>query len=256
MTQTANLEILTHDAIPFRHGFFTRKGGASTGIYAGLNCGVGSSDHAEAVATNRARVAAAMDADLTDLIGVHQVHSPDVVTVSGPLPDPRPQADALVTATEGLVLTILTADCQPVLFADAKAGVIGAAHAGWRGTRDGVLEATLEAMERLGARREDTVAVIGPTISQAAYEVGQEFIEAFIDDDRDTARFFAGSANPGRAMFDLPGYALWRLRAAGVGQAEWTRHCTYRDEERFFSYRRTTHRGEADYGRLLSAIRL
>lgn len=256
MTQSAKLEILTHEAIPFRHGFFTRKGGASTGIYAGLNCGAGSADQPEAVALNRARVAAAMGADPADLVGVHQVHSPDVVTVTGPLPDPRPQADALVTATEGLVLTILTADCQPVLFADPGARVIGAAHAGWRGTRDGVLEATLDAMETLGAHRADVVAVIGPTISQAAYEVGQEFIEGFIDDDRETARFFSASANPGRAMFDLPGYALWRLRAAGVGHAEWTRHCTYRDEERFFSYRRTTHRGDADYGRLLSAIRL
>lgn len=256
MTQTAALEILTHEAIPFRHGFFTRKGGASSGIFAGLNCGVGSSDQAEAVALNRARVAEAMGVAPGGLVGLHQVHSPDVITVTGPLPDPRPQADALVTATEGLVLTILTADCQPVLFADAKARVIGAAHAGWRGTRDGVLETTLDAMEVLGANRADIVAVIGPTISQAAYEVGQEFIESFIDDDRESARFFAASTNPGRAMFDLPGYALGRLRAAGVGHAEWTRHCTYRDEDRFFSYRRTTHRGEADYGRLISAIRL
>jgi YfiH family protein len=167
----------------------------------------------------------------------------------------RPRADAMVTATPGLVLGVLTADCQPVLFADAKAGVIGAAHAGWRGTFDGVLEATVGAMERLGATRGDITAVIGPTISQPAYEVGPEFFETFIDDDRDNARFFVNGQN-GRYLFDLPAFGLSRLRAAGVGHAEWTRHCTYRDPERFFSFRRTTHAGEADYGRLISAIRL
>lgn len=256
MTQTSQLEFITSDALEgLRHGFFTRKGGASSGIFAGLNCGPGSSDLAEVVAINRARVAEAMGATPADLVTVHQVHSPDVVTVSAPHAGPAPQADALVTATPGLVLGVLTADCQPVLFADRTAGVIGAAHAGWRGSKDGVLEATLEAMESLGAARDRITAVIGPTISQAAYEVGPEFVYSFIDEDRETARFFAQGAGD-RALFDLPGYALWRLRAAGVGHAEWTRHCTYRDSARFYSYRRTTHLGEADYGRLISCIRL
>lgn len=249
------LEILTSDALPARHGFFTRKGGASSGIFAGLNCGPGSSDLAEVVSINRARVADAMGIAPDALVTVHQVHSPQVVTVTGPAQGDRPRADAMVTATPGLGLGILTADCQPVLFADAAAGVIGAAHAGWRGTFDGVLEATVDAMETLGAKRADITAVIGPTISQAAYEVGPEFFETFTDDDRDNARFFINGVN-GRYLFDLPAFGLSRLRAAGVGHAEWTRHCTYRDPARFFSYRRTTHAGEADYGRLISVIRL
>ena len=167
----------------------------------------------------------------------------------------RIAADAMVTNVPGIGLGILTADCQPVLFADAEAGVIGAAHAGWRGARDGILEATVDAMEALGARRAQIHAVIGPTISQAVYEVGPEFHESFTEDDPASRRFFV----PGKAdrfLFDLPGYGLWRLRNAGVGEAEWTHHCTYRDPERFYSFRRTTHAGEADYGRLISAIRL
>ena len=248
------LEIITSDAIAPRHGFFTRKGGASSGIFAGLNCGTGSSDQAEIVAINRARVAGAMGSDVDHLVTVHQVHSADVVAVNAPLRD-RPRADALVTATPGLVLAVLTADCQPVLFADARAGVIGAAHAGWKGAKDGVLEATLDAMEALGATRAGITAVVGPCISQTAYEVGQEFFEAFTDDTPDARRFFI-NGNGDRMLFDLPSYGLWRLRQAGVGHAEWTRHCTYRDPARFYSYRRTTHAGEADYGRLISVIRL
>jgi len=248
------LEIITSDALAARHGFFTRKGGASSGIFAGLNCGTGSSDQAEIVAINRARVAEAMGLGVEALVSVHQVHSPDVVTVTGPLAD-RPRADAMVTATPGLALAVLTADCQPVLFADARAGVIGAAHAGWKGVRDGVMEATLAAMEALGARRADIAAVVGPCISQTAYEVGQEFFEAFTDDDMEARRFFV-NGNGDRYLFDLPSYGLWRLREAGVGHAEWTRHCTYRDPSRFYSYRRTTHAGEADYGRQISVIRL
>ena len=253
MPQTAQLEILTSDALEgVTHGFFTRKGGASSGIFAGLNCGTGSSDLAEVVQINRARVAAAMGGPL---VTVHQVHSPDVATITGVQTGSAAQADAMVTAVPSLVLGILTADCQPVLFADRAAGVVGAAHAGWRGTRDGVLEATLTAMEALGAKREAITAVIGPTISQAAYEVGPEFVEGFVDDDHEAGRFFAQGSGD-RALFDLPGYALWRLRAAGIGHAEWTRHCTYRDPARFYSYRRTTHAAEADYGRLISCIRL
>jgi YfiH family protein len=250
------LEILTSPALdPIRHGFFTRKGGASSGIFAGLNCGPGSSDLAEVVAINRARAAAAMGVGPDHLVTVHQVHSPDVVALTAPPPGPRPKADALVTATPGIALAVLTADCQPILFADPKARVIGAAHGGWRGTRDGVLEATLDAMEALGANRANIRAVIGPTISQAAYEVGPEFLQTFLDEDAGNARFFAQGSGD-RTLFDLPAYGLHRLRAAGVGHAEWTRHCTYRDTDRFYSFRRTTHAAEADYGRLISAIRL
>ncbi len=248
------LEIITSDALLPRHGFFTRKGGASSGIFAGLNCGTGSSDQAEIVAINRARVAEAMGLPVEALVSVHQVHSPDVVTVTAPLSD-KPRADAMVTATPGLALAVLTADCQPVLFADAAAGVIGAAHAGWKGAQGGVLEATLDAMEALGARRGKIAAVIGPCISQPAYEVGQEFFENFTDDAPETRRFFINGAGD-RYLFDLPSYGLWRLREAGVGHAEWTRHCTYADPARFYSYRRTTHAGEVDYGRLISVIRL
>ena len=256
MPQTPTMEIITAEALaPLRHGFFTRKGGASSGIFAGLNCGTGSSDISEVVAINRNRVAEAMGAPITQLVTVHQTHSADVAVVDGPHRGETPKADAMVTATPGVVLGILTADCQPVLFADPQAGVIGAAHAGWRGTKEGILEATLEAMEGLGARRGNITAVIGPTISQAAYEVGPEFVYGFLDDDRESARFFAQGQGD-RALFDLPAYALWRLRAAGVGHAEWTRHCTYRDPERFYSFRRTTHLKEADYGRLISCIRL
>lgn len=249
------LEILTHDALSsFRHGFFTRRGGASSGIFAGLNCGPGSSDLREAVTINRERAAAAIGLTPRELVGVHQVHSAEVVTVTAPLAAPV-RADAMVTRVPGLALTVLTADCQPVLFADARSGVVGAAHAGWRGTLSGVLEATLDAMEALGARRSDTVAIIGPTISQRAYEVGPEFLDMFLAEDPSYARFFAGCTGD-RVQFDLPGFGLHRLREAGVGYAEWTRHCTYSDPDRFFSFRRSVHRHEADYGRLLSAIRL
>lgn len=249
------LEIITSTALsPIRHGFFTRKGGASSGIFHGLNCGPGSTDQAQAVAINRERVAAAMQVPPDHLQTLHQVHSAEVITLTAPLTT-RPQADAMVTATPGLALGILTADCQPVLFADPIAGVIGAAHAGWRGVKDGVLEATLTAMEALGASRDRTSAIIGPCISQAAYEVGPEFVESFIDDNPDHARFFAGGSD-GRAQFDLPAFGLARLRDAGVAHAEWTRHCTYSDAGRFFSFRRTTHKGEADYGRLIAVIRL
>ena len=249
------LEILTADSLAdFRHGFFTRRGGASSGVFSGLNCGAGSSDQSEIVSINRARVAAAMQVEPDNMLGVHQVHSADVIPATGPLPE-RPRADALVTATPGLALSVLTADCQPVLFGDARAGVIGAAHAGWRGALDGVLEATIDAMEALGAKRQDIRAVIGPSISQAAYEVGPEFIDDFIVEDPQNGQFFANGLN-GHYQFDLPAYGLHRLRRAGVGQAEWTRHCTYGDPDRFYSYRRSTHAGEADYGRLISVIRL
>jgi hypothetical protein len=250
-----SLDIITSRLLdPLRHGFFGREGGASSGIFAGLNCGQGSTDQAEAVTINRARVAQSMGVEAEALVGVHQVHSADVVTVEGPIPV-RPRADAMVTRVPGLALSILTADCQPALFADREAGVIGAAHAGWKGTVNGILEATLDAMEQLGARRDRTVVVIGPTISQRAYEVGPEFMDALLAEDPSAARFFANGQGD-RLLFDLPGYGLRRLRDAGVAEAEWTRHCTYSDPRRFFSYRRSVHGREADYGRLIAAIRL
>lgn len=250
-----SLQALKADSLnQSRHGFFTRIGGASSGIYEGLNCGVGSSDDAEIVTRNRAKVAEAMDVAPDALVGVHQYHSDAVVTVTSPGPE-RPKADAMVSNTQGIALGILTADCQPVLFADTQAGVIGAAHAGWKGALDGVLSRTVDAMESLGAKRENIAAAIGPCISQAAYEVGPEFFEDFIAQDQTFTRFFANGKED-RLQFDLPGFGLHMLREAGVGQAEWIGHCTYADEERFYSYRRTTHRRENDYGRLISVIRL
>ncbi|MEM6824689.1 MAG: peptidoglycan editing factor PgeF [Pseudomonadota bacterium] len=250
------LEILTSDLLNrAQHGFFTRRGGASSGVFGGLNCGLGSSDQSEVVAINRARVAQAMGVPPKHLVSVHQVHSPDVVTADGPIEGVPPRADAIVTSRPGVALAILTADCLPVLFADPAAGVIGVAHAGWKGALAGVLEATLDAMETLGADRATIHAVLGPAISQANYEVGPEFFDAFREADPENARFFSDGAGD-RMLFDLPGYALSRLRRAGVGEAAWTRHCTYSDPERFFSYRRSVHRKEADYGRLISVIRL
>lgn len=247
------LEILTADSLaPLRHGFFTRKGGASSGIFSGLNCGFGSTDQTEIVAINRARAADAIGVTADQLAGVHQVHSGDAVPLTTP-PEPKPKADAMVTATPGVALSVLTADCQPVLFADADAGVIGAAHAGWKGAQAGVLEATVDAMAALGAARDNIHAVIGPSISQRAYEVGPEFFDLFLDEDPENTRFFAGGDGD-RMHFDLPGYGLMRLRAAGVASAEWTRHCTYFDPERFYSYRRSVHQKDPDYGRLISAI--
>lgn len=250
------LEIITADVLDgVRHGFFTRKGGASSGVFAGLNCGLGSSDQSEAVLINRTRVADAMEIGIDALLTLHQTHSRDVLRVNGVVPAGQEKADGMVTATPGIALGVLTADCQPVLFHDPEAHVIGAAHAGWRGARDGILEATLDAMEALGAERYRIRAVIGPTISQASYEVGPEFFEDFFGADEANARFFTHGVD-GRYLFDLPGYGLHRLREAGIGHVEWTRHCTYRDEERFYSYRRSVHRREADYGRLIATIRL
>lgn len=249
------LEILTAETLaPIRHGFFTRAGGASSGVFSGLNCGTGSSDQTEIVAINRARVADAMGVTASHLIGVHQVHSAEAIHVTGPL-DSKPRADALVTRTPGVALSILTADCQPVLLADAQSGVIGAAHAGWKGAQAGILEATIDAMVTLGAERRQIHAAIGPTISQRAYEVGPEFFDIFLTEDHENTQFFAGGDGD-RMHFDLPGYGLSRLRAAGIASAEWTRHCTYFDSDRFFSYRRSVHNKDPDYGRLIATIAL
>ena len=239
-----------------RHGFFTRDGGVSRGLYAGLNVGIGSHDDAAAVRENRRRAAAALGSDRADVTTPYQVHSADVHVATGPFPSDiaeKPRCDGIVTAMPGLPIGVVTADCGPVLFADPDAGVVGAAHAGWKGAVGGVLEATLDAMEGLGARRGWIVAVLGPSISQASYEVGPDFVERF--GEAEARRWFVPSAKPGHAMFDLPGYVVCRLQEAGV-RASWTGHCTYADEDAFFSYRRTTHRGEPDYGRQLAAIML
>jgi len=248
MTELAPITVRPFDGLP--HGFFTRQGGVSTGLYDSLNGGQGSRDHAEAVAENRARIARHLGVEA--LVTVYQVHSPIAVPVEAPFAPP-PEADAMVTRTPGLAIGVLVADCTPVLFADREARVVGAAHAGWKGALAGVLEATLDAMEALGADRSRMIAVLGPTISQRAYEVGPEFVELFLDDDPQTARFFAAGQGD-RAQFDLPGYVLARLRAADIGAAEWTGHCTYSDPARFYSYRRSCHRDEPDYGRLVAAI--
>ncbi|TCM58479.1 hypothetical protein C8J36_101380 [Rhizobium sp. PP-F2F-G48] len=236
------------------HGFFTRAGGVSEGLYAGLNVGLGSRDARAHVEENRARVAAWFGQPVERLATVHQIHSPDVVTIGADYDGTRSEADALVTTTPGIVLGVLSADCGPVLFADARAGVIGAAHAGWKGALTGVLENTIAAMLALGATRSDIHACLGPSIGPANYEVGPEFVERFRAQDASYDRFFKPSERAaGHAMFDLPAFTLDRLSAAGV-KAETLDLCTYEDEARFFSYRRTTHRSEPDYGRQISAI--
>jgi hypothetical protein len=239
------------------HGFFTREGGVSGGLYASLNGGMGSNDDRAHVLENRRRMAAVLNVGPERFLNVWQVHSPDCVTVTGPFPDAeRPKADAMATATPGLALAVATADCGPVLFADPAARVIGAAHAGWRGAIGGVLESTLAAMERLGARRGGIAVALGPMLSQANYEVGQEFVARFVDEAPDNADFFRAAARDGHAMFDLPGYIRRRLGAAGIARIDDLARCTYAEDGLFYSYRRATHRGEADYGRLLAAIAL
>jgi YfiH family protein len=236
------------------HAFFTREGGVSEGVYSSLNGGVGSSDAPASVAENRARMAGALGLPSERLLVPYQVHSPDVVTVSAPWSE-RPRCDGIVTATPGLGLGVTGADCGMILFADAEARVIGGAHAGWKGARNGVVEATVAAMVALGATAAGVVAVLGPCIAQASYEVGPEFVEAFAGDP-EARDYFRPSRNAGRAMFDLHGYIGLRARRAGVGVFVDLELDTYADEARFFSYRRKTHRGEADYGRLVSAIAL
>lgn len=235
------------------HGFFTRKGGVSDGLYASLNVGLGSSDDPALVRENRARVARRLGVAPTHLVTQYQVHSAEARIVREPVGDDRPEADGLVTDVPGLAIGVLTADCGPVLFADPEARVIGAAHAGWQGAFGGILESTIERMIEIGARRDNIVAVLGPSISQKNYEVGPEFIERFRLADPKNDRYFAPSARERHAQFDLNAYTVHRLRAAGVGAMQVDR-CTYAEEELFFSYRRTTHRKEPDYGRQISAI--
>jgi YfiH family protein len=248
-----SLESLAADGI--RHGFFTRLGGVSEGIFASLNCGFGSADSAERVAENRRRVLAALDLPPGRLATCFQVHSAEVVVVDEVWRhEESPRADALVTRVPGIALGILTADCAPVLFADPEARVAGAAHAGWRGALGGVLEATVEAMERLGARRERLRAGIGPAIGRASYEVGPEFAAPFLANTPENARFFAAGTRPGHPHFDLAGYVASRLQRLGIRRIELSSGDTAAEPDRFFSYRRSRLLGEPGYGRELSAI--
>lgn len=248
------IDVVRAPAIPVPHAFLGRTGGVSAGIFASLNVGLGSSDTPEAVHENRARALASIGAQT--LVTVHQVHSPDVVTVTAPIPvAARPQADAMVTALPGLALGILTADCAPVLFADSDAGVIGAAHAGWKGAISGVLGNTVAAMEALGANRDRIVAAIGPCIARRSYEVDAGFFRRFAETDPDYVAFFT-PGREGHHQFDLEGFAASRLAAAGLRTVVALGQDTYSQAARYFSYRRTTHAGEPDYGRQLSLIAL
>jgi YfiH family protein len=242
-------------AIPgLRHAFFTRDGGASDGIYQSLNGGMGSQDDPAHVTENRRRMAAHLGVAPTHFLTAFQIHSPDVVAAAAPWePASRPRVDAIVTRTEGLAIGVTAADCGPILLVDPSARVIGAAHAGWKGALTGVLESTIAAMEKLGAERAGIVAAIGPLIRQHSYEVGSEFVERFVDADAENALFFIPSARAGHAMFDLAGFIRMRLENAGVLMIDDVGIDTYSDE-RFYSYRRSVHRGEPDYGRHVHAI--
>jgi polyphenol oxidase len=237
------------------HGFFTRQGGYSSGIFSSLNCGLGSGDDVALVTKNRSKVADDLGVAPSHLVSAYQVHSADVIVVDAPFVE-RPKVDGLVTNKRGLALGILTADCGPVLFADHKIGVIGACHAGWKGALSGVTDSTILAMEGLGANRQNIVAMLGPTISQKAYEVGPEFPNPFLEQNTSNKKYFISSLKNDHYMFDLPAYLVDRMKVFGVGQVFDSGLCTYSDSERFFSYRRTTHLQENDYGRLISAIAL
>lgn len=237
------------------HGFLGRRGGVSSGIHAGLNVGLGSEDAAEVVAENRRRATEAVLPD-AQLVTLFQVHSAEAVVVTQSFEQAlRPHADALVTDRPGLALGILTADCAPVLLADREAGVVGAAHAGWKGAIGGVTDSTLAAMEQLGARRERISAAVGPCIARASYEVDADFVRRFAEADPENERFFTDTRE-GHAQFDLEAYVVHRLASAGVRRIEALGLDTYADPERFFSYRRATHRGEPDYGRQIAIIGL
>jgi purine-nucleoside/S-methyl-5'-thioadenosine phosphorylase / adenosine deaminase len=253
MLQASSLATLDR----IRHAFFTRSGGVSQGVYASLNGGVGSNDAPDKVAENRARMATTLGVNPDRLLTPYQIHSPDVVVADKPWTrENRPRADAIVTRVPRLAIGVSTADCGPLLLADSEAGVVGAAHAGWRGALTGVIEATIATMERIGADRGRITAALGPTIRQPNYEVGPEFVERFVAADPGNARFFTASQRTEHAMFDLTGYIAERVRQAGIVQFEDLGLCTYAEPERFFSYRRTTLRTEPDYGRHINAIAL
>ena len=257
MTAAETLRAATLELPGVAHAFFTRRGGVSEGVYASLNGGVGSRDEPDAVRANRARMAAALAIAPERLAIPYQVHSADALAITAPFRrEARPRCDALVTATPGLGLGVTGADCGMILFADAEAQIIGAAHAGWKGALGGVLEATVAAMAAIGARVDRISAALGPCIAQPSYEVGSEFVATFKGVDKGSERFFIQSVNAGRSMFDLHGYIADRAARAGIAHFEDLGLDTYADEARFFSYRRATHRKEADYGRLVAAIAL
>jgi YfiH family protein len=250
---------ITHpllDRAGIRHGFFTREGGVSTGLYEGLNTGVGSNDDPAAVAENRRRVAEHLGGVPDDLAACFQIHSAVARVAEAGWKGERPEGDATVTATPGVICAVLTADCAPILLADPEAGVVGAAHAGWKGALDGIVHSTVAAMQALGAEPRRMIAVVGPCIAQASYEVGADFQDRFDHHDPGSARFFARGRTPDKRLFDLPGFVLWRLEQAGVADAAWTGEDTRMDAARFYSNRRAYLNGEADFGRLMSAISL
>jgi len=253
------LSPITHpllDRAGICHGFFTRQGGVSTGLYEGLNTGVGSQDDPAAVAENRRRIAEHLGGVPDDLAACYQVHSAIARVAGAGWKGDRPEGDATVTATAGVICAVLTADCAPVLLADPEAGVVGAAHAGWKGALDGVIQSTVTAMQGLGGDPRRMVAVIGPCIARSSYEVGADFQERFDRHDPGNARFFAPGAAADKRLFDLPAYVLRRLEQAGVGDAVWTGDDTRTDATRFYSNRRAYLNGETDFGRLMSAISL
>ena len=248
------LQIITSDYLAtHRHGFFTRHGGISSGIYKGLNCGAGSTDQVDAVKKNKLLVCDAMGVSLDKLVTVHQVHSADVIISTEQSNGLAQKADAIVSKSKGLALGILTADCAPILFCDPNSGVVGAAHSGWQGAIKGIAQNTITKMIEIGADIANIQAVVGPCISQKNYEVGEEFLENFLIDDQYNMRFFANGKND-KYQFNLPGFCLHSLRNAGVTKPEWTGHCTYEDGNKFYSYRKSTHLNEPDYGRLISVI--
>ena len=250
---------ITHpllDIPGIRHGFFTREGGVSTGIYKGLNTGVGSKDDPEAVRENRARVAAAMGGTPGDFAACYQIHSDIVHMADAPFGDARPEGDAVVSDGPGVLCGVLTADCAPVLIANPQAGLVAAVHAGWKGAIGGVLESTLALMKTRGAQHEDTIAVVGPTIAQASYEVDAAFEDRFLRQSPGSGQFFVMGSEADKRQFDLPGFVMWKLERAGVGQIAWTGHDTRVDADRFYSNRRAYLSGEPDFGRMMSVITL
>ncbi len=254
-----SLNPITHpllDRAGVRHGFFTRQGGVSTGLYEGLNTGVGSKDDPAAIAENRRRIAEHLGGVPDDLAACFQIHSAVARVAEAGWKGDRPEGDAVVSAAPGVICAVLTADCAPVLLADPGAGVVGAAHAGWKGALDGVIHSTVAAMQALGAEPRRMVAVVGPCIAQASYEVGADFQDRFENHDTGSARFFAPGETADKRLFDLPAFVLWRLEQAGVADAAWTGDDTRADATRFYSNRRAYLAGEADFGRLMSAISL
>lgn len=244
--------LLTAAGVP--HGFFTRAGGVSTGIYEGLNAGVGSKDDPTAVAENRRRVAAHFGTEPGHLNGCYQIHSAVARVAEGPWNGDRPEGDAVVSAEPGLLCSVLTADCVPILMADPETRIVAAVHAGWKGALGGVVHSAVSAMQALGAEPRRILAVVGPCIASASYEVGVDFEDRFIHHDPGSDRFFHPGETDDKRQFDLPGFVLWRLQQAGVGQAVWTGHDTCADADRFFSNRRAFQHNEPDFGRLISVI--